>query len=340
MFTTHIFLDSNGLSILVFAHMKHTGVSTYQLLLSAFTVTALSVLFAVMPLKASALEVASQTQQILPPGGNSCAPIQVTNFTPYIYDNALNSFEFTVSDASYVAIVGSVGNTSIPLHFITRLPSPTGGVRIHVDVDTTPLIGTVPVTITLLSAQTGQPVCASVIAVSLGSGAVAQTPTYPTYVAPASVPSKTPVHSTSATSAPASASQGNVTTATTGTTTVVAPVVTSGIMMSPLERLCSSAMSAYRLWLILLVLYAIIVGGLLWLEFPMSWSWAQTPERVASTILVLLILLLGFWYFSIPCRAALWMPLVAFLIAILGLLAAFWNHPRMTQLLLIENTNL
>jgi hypothetical protein len=51
-----------------------------------------------------------------------------------------------------------------------------------------------------------------------------------------------------------------------------------------------------------------------------------------------LLLLLGFWYVSAACRAALWMPLVAFLIAILGLLAAFWNHPRVTQLLLTKDS--
>ena len=76
----------------------------------------------------------------------------------------------------------------------------------------------------------------------------------------------------------------------------------------------------------------------MWAEFPMSLSWARTPERIATIILVLLLLLLGFWYFSVSCRAALWMPLVAFLIAVLGLLAAFWNHPRVTQLLLIQET--
>ena len=346
MFTTHIFLDSNGLSILRFAHMKHTGVSTYQLLLSVFAVTALSALFAVFPMKASALEVASQTQQILPPGVNTCTPLQVSNFTPYIYENGLDSFEFTVSDTSYVAVVGSVGNTSIPFRLMTRLQGPAGSIRVHVDVDSTPIKGSLPIAITLLSAKTGQPVCASVVAVSLGSGPVTQTPaptqtpSYPTYVPPASAPSTVPAHSTPSTPSTAptnSSSQGNV---STGTGVVVPPIVGGGIMKSPMERLCSSTTSAYRLWLVLLVLYAILVGGLLWLEFPMSWTWAQAPERVASAILVLLILLLGFWYFSIPCRAALWMPLVAFLIAILGLLAAFWNHPRMTQLLLIENTNL
>ena len=112
--------------------------------------------------------------------------------------------------------------------------------------------------------------------------------------------------------------------------------MTTGGAQSPLKGLCATPASAYRLWLILLVLFALVVGGLLWLEFPVSWSWAQTPERVAAVILVLLVLLLGFWYLSASCRAALWMPLVAFLIAVLGLLAAFWNHPKMTQLFLLE----
>lgn len=315
--------------------MKHTGVLHYQLLLSAFVVTALSALFIVFPLKASALDMASQTQQILPLGGSNCSPIQVSNFTPYIYNGSLDSFEFTVADASYVAVVGSVGNTSIPFRLMTRFPGSAGGIRIHVDVDSTSLTaGSVPITITLLSAQTGQAVCASVATVSLGSGTAAQAPSSPTYISPKPTPISTTT-SIQTQSAVTSMPQGSM---STGTATVTTSALSSGIIYSPLERLCSSQTHAYRVWLVLLVLYAIIVGGLLWLEFPMAWSWAQTPERVASSILVLLILLLGFWYFSIPCRAALWMPLAAFLIAILGLLAAFWNHPRMTQLLLVETS--
>jgi phosphoglycerol transferase MdoB-like AlkP superfamily enzyme len=128
------------------------------------------------------------------------------------------------------------------------------------------------------------------------------------------------------------------TSTTTASSTVVAPVV--NILQGPFKDLCASQASAFRLWLILLVLYTIVVGGLLWLEFPISWAWAQTAERVAIAILGLLVLLLGFWYFSAACRAALWMPLVAFLVAVLGLLAAFWNHPKIVQLLLIEEPKL
>ena len=109
-------------------------------------------------------------------------------------------------------------------------------------------------------------------------------------------------------------------------------------MQSTLNNLCASEASAYRLWLILLVLFALVVGAALWAEFPMSVPWARTPERIATLILILLLVLLGFWYLSAACRAAMWMPLVAFLIAILGLLAAFWNHPRVTQLLLTQDS--
>ena len=323
-------LDSNSLSVLRFQHMKVTGVSAYQLLIAAGAVALFS-LFVMLPVKASALEVNTQTQQILPFGPNTCAPIQIGNFTPYIYNNNLSSFEFVVSDPAYVAVIGSVGNTSIPLRYMTRSMDVSGGIRYHIDINDTPIIGTVPVTVTLLSARTGAPVCASVISVNLGSGQVVSTPIYSGTPTTVTHPVKTiPVVTT-----PAATTSGEGSTAT--GTNAGAPVVSSG-MENPLKGLCASEASAYRLWLILLVIYALIVGGLLWLEFPMSWSWAKTPERVASIMLLLLVLLLAFWYLSSACRAALWMPLLAFLIAILGLLAAFWNHPRVTQLLLIEET--
>lgn len=309
--------------------MKTDTVFSYKLLLSAFAATALFACAALVPTSASALEVSAQTVQLLPPGQNTCAQIQVNDFTPYVYDGSLNSFEFTVSDPSYVAVVGSVGNMAIPLRYMTRLSDPSGGVRIHVDTDTTPIIGTVPVTITLLSAETGAPVCASVVGVNLGSGisqtgGAASAPTSPT-------PSYHPAPSTNA---GPSSTGGQAGMGATGTTVV--PAFAGTFAQNPLKTLCASDASAYRLWLVLLILYALIVGGLLWLEFPLSWAWAKTPERVAGVMLALLVLLLGFWYLSEACRAALWMPLLAFLIAALGLLAAFWNHPSVTRLLIEE----
>ena len=315
--------------------MKRLRVSTYQLLLFVLAATTFAVLLAAFPVKASALEtsvVTTQTTQVLPVGGNSCAPITATNFTPYIYEGALHSFEFTLPDASYVAVLGSMGNTSLPFQLMSRRVSSSGMLRIHVDVKTTPIVGTLPLKVTLLSARSGSPVCLTVVSMTVGSGPVTipanpvvnTVPTTPSTVSAAPAPKPSPVPSTT------TAQQVLTTTSTAGS------VVST--LQNPLRNVCASDAGAYRLWLILLVLYTLIVGLALWAEFPMSMAWARTPERIATIILVFLLLLLAFWYFSISCRAALWMPLLAFLIAVLGLLAAFWNHPRVTQLLLIQET--
>jgi len=336
---------------LVLSHMNYLArISIYQVL---FAVLASSVLLAVIsafPIKASALEISAQTQQVLPPGSNTCAQVSASAFTPYIYNGALNSFEFTLSDSSYVALIGSVGNTSVPFQLMTRRTDASGAVRIHVDIATTPVRGTLPLRVTLLSARAGQPVCLTVVSMTVGSGAVS-VQTIPAYTTPATsvttpAPAQTVPSGTIGTAPDVGVdSNGDVSPSpsTSGPQAWTGGAAGSGTSVvssitNTLQNVCSSDAGAYRLWLILLVLYALIVGVALWAEFPMSMPWARTPERIATIILVLLLLVLGFWYFSVSCRAALWMPLVAFLIAVLGLLAAFWNHPRVTQLLLIQDT--
>src|SRR3989344_5904271 len=80
-------------------------------------VVALNTIF---PSQTYAAEVSVQTAQLLPPGSNTCPLLSVSGFTPYIYDSALHAFELTIQDSSYVAIVGTVGNTSIPLNLMAR----------------------------------------------------------------------------------------------------------------------------------------------------------------------------------------------------------------------------
>lgn len=325
-FTTQILLDANVIPILRCAHMKHIGVSIYQLVLFALVASAFTIALAALPVRASALEATTQTAQVLPVGGNSCAPVAATNFTPYIYEGALHSFEFTLLDASYTALIGSIGNTSIPFNVMTRSVDASGMLRVHVDINARPIFGTLPLKVTLLSARSGQPVCLTVVSMNVGTGAIATIPNTSITTTP-TTPSV--VTKPAPTAAPSTTSENSLT-----TTTVQSSVVST--VQNPLQNVCATDAGAYRLWLILLVLYMLIVGVALWAEFPMSMAWARTPERIATIILVFLLLLLAFWYFSISCRAALWMPLVAFLVAVLGLLAAFWNHPRVTQLLLIQ----
>src|SRR3989344_3739479 len=321
--------------------MKRIGSSIYQLLLFVLALTSFVVLLTTFPVKASALEtISTQTMQVLPVGGNACAPVSATNFTSYIYDGALHSFEFTLPDPSYVALIGSAGNTPISFQTMTRRTDTiTGSLRVHVDIPTTPILGMLPIRVTLLSARTGSPVCLMVVSMSISGSASIQPPPVGILPIPQPSPAPTPVAPSPAPSpipAPQPSPTPSTSTSQTPTSTATGSVVS--MVRNPLQNICASDAGAYRLWLILLVLYMLIVGAALWAEFPMALSWARTPERIATIILGFLLLLLPFWYFSIPCRAALWMPLVAFLVAVLGLLAAFWNHPRVTQMLLIQQT--
>src|SRR3989344_5417979 len=123
--------------------------------------TAATSLFAIIltlsflaPVTAHGAEVAVQTAQLLPPGANTCAPAVVSGFTPYMYEGALHSFEFTVADSSYVAIVASVGSIDIPFNQMSRQVTQSG-VRIHADLATTPIRAALPITVTMLSAKGG-----------------------------------------------------------------------------------------------------------------------------------------------------------------------------------------
>ncbi len=307
--------------------------------------------------------ISSQTAQVLPTGGTACPHITTSNLTPYIYDGALHSFEFTVPDTSYVAVAGSVGNTGLPFYLMTRWGAPASALKVHVDIETTLIEGTLPLTVTLLSAHgAGQPVCVTTVSMSVVKPGAVQT-------APASSSGTPATPPTSSTYTPAQTSGGNTNTGKQGAisggtaetpgiigapgnegiepsnpvsenATGVAQSATLGSLQSLASKACATAPAAQRTWLILLLAYALIVGLALWAEYPLSLPSMRTPERVAAITLVLLLLLLGFWYFSADCRTALWMPLAAVLIAVLGLLAAFRNHPRVMQLLPMQNTKI
>ncbi|MDP2648321.1 MAG: hypothetical protein Q8P19_00250 [bacterium] len=294
-----------------------------------------------MPGSASAEVMATVNQQILPPGANTCPQITATNFTPYIYDNAVHSFEFTMPDASYVAIIGSVGGKSIPLRYMTRRMDASGTLRIHVDTETTPIVGSLPIQVTMLSTRgAGTPVCVSIASATAGSGPISYgAAPAPVAATPAPVASS-PAPASSAdtpdqTGATASDSDIADETATSGA--LASSVAVSGITKNAFAGLCATAEGTYRLWLVLLVLYVLMIAGLLWPEWPTAWSWLRNPAWLAAWILTPLVLLLAFWYFVPACRSVVWMPIAAAVIGAAGLFAAFRNHPRIAQLLLIEN---
>jgi len=293
--------------------------------LAVIAVIALCFVFA-LPAVSSAQEIAAvQTRQLLPPNGTSCVPLSVSNITPYVYGGKLNSFDVTINNAAYVALLGTVGNSPIGFQFMTRDITPNGQLRIHVDVPVE-LGGSGSITITLLASQGGTVTCMSTISFGIqgldqsvnppapttGGGTVTTTPPAPP------VPPKpllTPGPSTSATS---------------GTATVNGGVLpTSGTLGAALNGACSS-IGAIQLWLILLALFIIIAVVTAIYERLLV---ARSQYLPASLILAPLVLLLGFWLLAATCRGTVWMPAVLLVIAAASLVAVYRNHQTIARII-------
>ena len=296
---------------------------------SVFIISALLI----APSFASAAEVSVQTAQLLPPGSNTCAPASVTGFTPYVYDGSLHSFEFTVGDSSYVAIAATVGNVNIPFNQMTRMGAATGAVRIHADLPSMPVRGSLPILVTMLSAKgSGQPVCITSVATTLTpSGGLSLTPPS---LAPSPTPVTPPTTGTTApkpTPAPASAVKPATTTGVGAkeTATSAAFATTQNI----LKDICAGA-GADRLWFILLAVFVAIVAFAVFGQSQLPPA-MRTQEWTAAAIVVPFLLLFGLWYFAESCRTSPWVPVIATIIALAGLAIAFWERgakgPQSTQ---------
>lgn len=289
--------------------------------------------FIAFPKQTSAAELSVQTAQLLPLGGSACAPLVVSGFTPYTYDGALHSFEFSLQDGSYVAVFGSAGNTSVPFNLITRRAGPSGSVRIHADIAATPIAGNLPIRVTLLSAKgPGQPVCIAVVTTSvLSSGSVATI--VPSAVSPVVTPSPviTPVKPVT----PAVVNEPAKSTAdATAATSVVATSPLIARIQNGLHDACVAAGGAARIWFFLLAIYAlVVVAALFWrpTQVPLAYS----REWVAGAIIVPFVLLFGFWYFVESCQISPWVPVIAILIALAGIAVAFWNDRQNLKVIIL-----
>jgi hypothetical protein len=264
------------------------------------------------PTNAQADEVTAQTLQLLPPGSQTCAAPTVSGFISYVYGNNLNSFEFTISDPSYVAILGSLEGTPIPFRLMTRLNASGGGLRVHVDTPSMPIRDSLEVTVTMLSpGGSGKPTCALTVRALIPSSVVApgsgSTPTTPATPAAPSAPStgtmkpEVPAGSTTAT----------------GTGTLGTSKGTGGAC--PVQNVPA-------LWVILLALYAMLVASLVlgdkrpYLDVG--------PQALLTLVVVPFIGIVAVWYGYAACRVD-WAPFAAFAIGAVGLAAAYKNDPNL-----------
>jgi hypothetical protein len=305
---------------------------------------------AIAPSHAAAQSIASQTQQLIPPGQNTCQVVSVTNVTPHVYNGVLESFDVTISDTSngYVGILAAVGNTAMPLNYITRWAGEPG-LRIHVDTPDMTVGTGLPVSLDLLSSLPNQPTCITTISFEVtGMGITTIPATNPVstigqptsnYTAPSqSTAPYTAPSTVSSTKGGSPATAGNSTKTSSSTmasasSTALGASVVSASNAKFFSNICVGS-NAYKLWFILLAIYVIIVAIVVFAE-----PWYLESSVIGSTaaILVPLILLLGFWYFSEACRAAAWIPVAACVIAIIGLFLAFREYE--TPPLLPASTN-
>lgn len=294
--------------------MKRTGYFTLAIGLAVVGLWA--------PSFASAATISVQTAAIVPVSGAACAPLSVQSVTPYIFNNELNSFDVTIADPQYVSILATVGDTGVPFNFMTRWMNPDGLLRIHVDIQATPIYGSLPITLTLISAQTGQPVCVSTVAFSVLGDAGA-----PTYRPTTSTTGGT----TSGTTNPPAA-------VATSTTEVPVAVVAGSVTGIPfaqrLQRICTGN-GSLELWFLLITLY--LVGtALVALADP-----SLTKRSMAlpgALIGVPLVLLAAFWYFTPVCRGAAWVPVALLLIAGVGAILSYRERRPVAAFLQLPST--
>jgi len=307
------------------AHDVMKGKSLYFIVISF----ALSIFF-FSPIRAHAA-TDTLVEQVIPPSANNsaCAQLQVSELHPYIYEGALHSFEFTISNPTYVALGGTVGDSPVDFQYMSRWQDAQGMLRIHVDIPSTSLERDLPIHIVLLSG-TGQVTCAA--SVSSIVPAVYQ-PHYPTNTGGGTPISNPPVTTGGSPSTPTgqTGNEGQGTVGTSGEATS-APMFVGAL--HSLGNLCQVG-GASRLWIVLVVLYALFVLTLI-LQRPDSFG-ERTLEWNIALILVLFLGLVAFWYLSLSCRTGPWAPAASTGIAVIGLVGLMiLGRPMTRPVLLLE----
>ena len=301
-------------------------------ILSGCAVALVLVIFA--PGSASASTVLPA--QILPPGQNACDAITLSDIQAHVYAGSLDSFDFTVSDPSYVAIAASVGDVSVPFYYMTRWVNPDGSLRMHVDLPEPPHGTDVTIRVTLLAAlkdAAGVPKTCAYSLSGLVTGLAAPTSYVPI------VSEEYPYDDETVVVPPViigdKGGEIDGTQGTTSSTTTVPQVDNGGIVTATnaLNNLCLVG-GASKLWAILLVLYLVFVLTLVLQKFDETNLYSR--EWNVALILAVFVGLLLFWYISAQCRTGSWAPAIATLIAIVGLIATMLKPEIQHQILLLK----
>ena len=270
------------------------------------------------------------TKQVLPPGTNSCAPLFVKSVTPYIYDGELQSFDIVVSDPAYVPVLGAAGDVSIPFNYMTRRFEPDGSLRLHVDT-TVVVNGTVPVTVTMLSALPGAPVCLSQVSFTTdASGNIESSnpisvPTPPVNTGDTgSADTGTGMGSASGSTSSGGTHSGSNQNGSIGTGTVVGSTSSTSTSFGQIVAKMCTKNGAYQLWFILLAIFFVIAAFVGLSEPALALRHGALPALLIGIPLVILLL---FWQFAPDCRLSYFIPIILLVAAAIGLYSAYRTTP-------------
>ncbi|MEN9561596.1 MAG: hypothetical protein RIQ56_869 [Candidatus Parcubacteria bacterium] len=264
---------------------------------------------------------------------SQCA-VSVTNFTPHVYDGALHSFDFEISDPAYVVLNARAGDSSYGFQYATRWMA-EGSRRIHVDVSSVDLLSRdAPIEVLLVSAQSGT-ICTTTyrevvprVLPPRPDSPISQSNNYPTTPV---VPSPGDSNTGSATGElPGSNGQEGEG----GDSNQSGEAMFVGALHS-LGNLCVTG-GSNRLWIVLIVLFALFTFVLMMQKTDLLGI--KTLEWHSALLLLIFLGLIAFWYFSRACRAGSWVPIVAACITLCGLVGLFlYRKPAEDKVLFLEN---
>jgi hypothetical protein len=286
---------------------------------------AVAAAFSLTPTSASAAGVSVITKPVLPQTG-VCVPPVASAFKAYVYEGTVHSFDIEISDPSYVAVAGSIGEQGIPFIQMNRRITSTGTLRIHADVSTTP--ANQAIYITLLSAKQGNPVCLTQIAITTGTTQSAPFETITQNGGSGSSYSYTAPKKTAPATYPAGTGDREEGKKEIGATSATASAI-SAIKDTVKQNACGAKSGVSRLWFIFLVLYVLALGAIALSRPP-----ATRPYPVAwliSAILIPLFLLLAFWYVLSVCGVSKWIPIFALIVGLAGIAIALRGSENDTE---------
>lgn len=279
--------------------------------------------------------------RVLPPNtGKACAPVTTSEVMAYVYDGNLDSFDITLSDSRYVALSTSAGDQVVPFNYISRWANPDGSVRMHVDLQSIQLNKDVKIQITFLSSQTEEgnritcvfSVPATVPALTVVGNTGNEGGQAPSVPVGNSGGATTGGHTSGSgsTSGSGTKNPSGSLGSTTSTSTMNPGLVSAS---SSLGNLCANG-GGGRLWIVLLVLYAIFAFTLCAQTFTPD---SKTREWNIGLLLAVFAGLLVFWYMSSMCRTGSWAPAVATLIALGALLYTMLKPSGTQEILLLRD---